>query len=354
MAGNSIGQLFRVTTFGESHGTCVGAIVDGVPSGIDLCEKDLQYDINRRRPGTSNFVTPRKELDHIKILSGVFKGKTTGASIGLLVMNHGYNSDEYNYIKNIYRPGHADFTYHKKYKYYDYRGGGRASARETVVRVAAGAIAKKFLLDYHNIIINGYLTQIGNIKFNAPNILHIKNNKFYCLNKNKIYKLKKFLNTLKKSGNSVGAKIKIIAKNIPIGLGEPVFDKLNADIAHALMSIGAVKGIEIGEGFKFANMLGSNSRDEIKPNGFASNHSGGILGGISNGQPIVINLVIKPTSSIKIPIKTINYSNISVNLSNNGRHDPCIGIRAIPVAEAMLAIVLMDHVLRQQIQYINK
>ncbi|MCV2525548.1 MAG: chorismate synthase, partial [Candidatus Lightella neohaematopini] len=347
MAGNSIGQLFRVTTFGESHGICIGAVVDGVPSGIDLCEKDLQYDLNRRRPGISKFVTPRKESDHVKILSGVFRGKTTGTSIGLLIMNHGHNSNEYKYIENIYRPGHADFTYHKKYGYYDYRGGGRASARETVVRVAAGAIAKKFLLNYYNIIINGYLTQIGNIKFNAPNFLQIKNNKFYCLNKNKIYKLDKFLNMLKQSGNSVGAKITIIAKNIPIGLGEPVFDKLNADIAHALMGIGAVKGIEIGDGFKFVSMLGSNSRDEIYPNGFIKNHAGGILGGISNGQPIIINLAIKPTSSIKIPIKTINHNNTSVNLSNYGRHDPCIGIRIIPVAEAMLAIVLMDHILRQ-------
>ncbi|QJC31194.1 chorismate synthase [Enterobacteriaceae endosymbiont of Macroplea mutica] len=350
MSGNTIGKIFQVTTFGESHGKALGCIVDGVPPNIILNEQDIQKDLDRRKPGLSKYTSPRKEIDKIKILSGVFQGKTTGTSIGLLVYNMDYRSQDYSNIKNIYRPGHADFTYQKKYHIRDYRGGGRASARETVMRVAAGAIAKKYLFDKYNIVIRGYLSQMGHIKCNFDNWDIVNNNPFFCPNITNIKCLENLINNLKKAGDSIGAKITLIIQNLPIGLGEPVFDKLDAELAYSLMSINAVKGIEIGDGFKVITQLGSENRDAMDTNGFQSNHSGGILGGISSGQDIMINIAIKPTSSIPKTINTINIIGNQTTCSTQGRHDPCVGIRAIPISEAMVAIVLMDHLLRYRAQ----
>lgn len=344
MAGNSIGTLFRVTTFGESHGLALGAIVDGVPPGIELSEADLQHDLDRRKPGTSRFTTQRREADQVKILSGVFEGKTTGTSIGLLIENTDQRSKDYSNIKDLFRPGHADYTYHQKYGIRDYRGGGRSSARETAMRVAAGAIAKKILAE-QGVSIFAHLTQLGPIKAEAFDASIIETNPFFFADADKLEVLDQYMRDLKKEGNSIGAKIQVVATGVPVGLGEPVFDRLDADIAHALMGINAVKGVEVGDGFAVVEQKGSEHRDELTPTGFASNHAGGVLGGISSGQDIVASIALKPTSSITVPGNTIDTEGESAELVTRGRHDPCVGIRAVPIAEAMLAIVLADHFL---------
>ncbi|MFQ2273013.1 chorismate synthase [Aeromonas hydrophila] len=350
MAGNSFGQLFRVTTFGESHGLALGAVVDGCPPGLEISEADLQGDLDRRKPGTSRYTTPRREPDEVKILSGVFEGKTTGTSIGLLIENTDQRSKDYSDIKDLFRPGHADYTYHQKYGQRDYRGGGRSSARETAMRVAAGAIAKKYLKQVHGIEITGFLSQLGPIKAEAFDAAQIEQNPFFFPDAGKLEALDQYMRDLKKEGNSIGAKVQVIASNVPVGLGEPVFDRLDADIAHAMMGINAVKGVEIGDGFAVVEQKGSEHRDEMTPAGFASNHAGGILGGISSGQDIVVSLGLKPTSSITVPGKTITTEGEATEMITKGRHDPCVGIRAVPIAEAMLALVLMDHLLRHRAQ----
>lgn len=350
MAGNSFGQLFRVTTFGESHGLALGAVVDGCPPGLEISEADLQGDLDRRKPGTSRYTTPRREPDEVKILSGVFEGRTTGTSIGLLIENTDQRSKDYSDIKDLFRPGHADYTYHQKYGQRDYRGGGRSSARETAMRVAAGAIAKKYLKQVHGIEITGFLSQLGPIKAEAFDAAQIEQNLFFFPDAGKLEALDQYMRDLKKEGNSIGAKVQVIARNVPVGLGEPVFDRLDADIAHAMMGINAVKGVEIGDGFAVVEQKGSEHRDEMTPAGFASNHAGGILGGISSGQDIVVSMALKPTSSITVPGKTITTEGEATEMITKGRHDPCVGIRAVPIAEAMLALVLMDHLLRHRAQ----
>ncbi|XZQ55887.1 MAG: chorismate synthase [Arsenophonus sp.] len=350
MAGNSIGQLFRVTTFGESHGLLLGCIVDGVPPGMMLSEKDIQLDLDRRRPGNFYHTTQRCEFDNVKILSGIFNGKTTGTPIGLSIENKDQRSEDYSNIKDVFRPGHADYTYYKKYGLRDYRGGGRYSARETAMRVAAGAIAKKYLQQKLDITIRGYLSQIGDICCELKNWDLVSQNPFFCPDERKLDSIDTLLHLLKKEGNSIGAKITIIAENVPAGLGEPVFDRLDADIVHAMMSINAVKGVEIGAGFKVVTLRGDENRDEITSDGFISNYAGGILGGISSSQPIIVNLALKPTSSISIPGRTIDEKGNEVKIVTKGRHDPCIGIRAIPIAEAMMAIIIVDHFLRARAQ----
>ncbi|MFM4964215.1 chorismate synthase [Aeromonas bivalvium] len=350
MAGNSFGQLFRVSTFGESHGPALGAVVDGCPPGLEISEADLQIDLDRRKPGTSRYTTQRREADEVKILSGVFEGKTTGTSIGLLIENTDQRSKDYSDIQDLFRPGHADYTYHQKYGQRDYRGGGRSSARETAMRVAAGAIAKKYLKQVHGIEIVGFLSQLGPIKAEAFEQDQIEQNPFFFPDAGKLEALDEYMRALKKEGNSIGAKVAVIARNVPVGLGEPVFDRLDADIAHAMMGINAVKGVEIGDGFAVVEQKGSEHRDEMTPTGFASNHAGGILGGISSGQDILVSMALKPTSSITVPGKTINTSGEATEMITKGRHDPCVGIRAVPIAEAMLALVLMDHLLRHRAQ----
>ncbi|MFM5880809.1 chorismate synthase [Aeromonas sanarellii] len=350
MAGNSFGQLFRVTTFGESHGLALGAVVDGCPPGLEISEADLQGDLDRRKPGTSRYTTQRREADEVKILSGVFEGRTTGTSIGLLIENTDQRSKDYSEIKDLFRPGHADYTYHQKYGQRDYRGGGRSSARETAMRVAAGAIAKKYLKQVHGIEIVGFLSQLGPIKAEGFDESQIEQNPFFFPDAGKLEALDEYMRALKKEGNSVGAKVCVVARNVPVGLGEPVFDRLDADIAHAMMGINAVKGVEIGDGFAVVEQKGSEHRDEMTPSGFASNHAGGILGGISSGQEIVVSMALKPTSSITVPGKTITTSGEATEMITKGRHDPCVGIRAVPIAEAMLALVLMDHLLRHRAQ----
>ena len=350
MAGNSIGKLFKVTTFGESHGIALGCVVDGVPPGLALTESDLQYDLDRRRPGSSRYTTQRREADQVKILSGVFEGVTTGTSIGLLIENTDQRSQDYSQIKDIFRPSHADYTYQHKYGIRDYRGGGRSSARETAMRVAAGAIAKKYLHEKLGITIRGYLAQMGEIKCQLKDWQQVEQNPFFCADESKLDELDQLLRSLKKEGDSIGAKVCIVAENVPVGLGEPVFDRLDAELAHALMSINAVKGVEIGDGFDVINKRGSENRDEITPQGFLSNHAGGILGGISSGQTILASIALKPTPSIEIAGQSINIHGESVEVSTHGRHDPCVGIRAVPIAEAMVAIVLMDHYLRYRAQ----
>ncbi|MBL0456570.1 chorismate synthase [Aeromonas enteropelogenes] len=350
MAGNSFGQLFRVTTFGESHGLALGAVVDGCPPGLEISEADLQGDLDRRKPGTSRYTTQRREPDEVKILSGVFEGKTTGTSIGLLIENTDQRSKDYSDIKDLFRPGHADYTYHQKYGQRDYRGGGRSSARETAMRVAAGAIAKKYLKQVHGIEIIGFLSQLGPIKAEVFDGAQIEQNPFFFPDAGKLEELDQFMRDLKKEGNSIGAKVQVVARNVPVGLGEPVFDRLDADIAHAMMGINAVKGVEIGDGFAVVEQKGSEHRDEMTPTGFASNHAGGILGGISSGQDIVVSMALKPTSSITVPGKTITTEGEATEMITKGRHDPCVGIRAVPIAEAMLALVLMDHLLRHRAQ----
>ncbi|AOF15701.1 chorismate synthase [Yersinia enterocolitica] len=350
MAGNSIGQFFRVTTFGESHGIALGCIIDGVPPGIPITEADIQLDLDRRRPGTSRYTTQRREPDQVRILSGVFEGVTTGTSIGLMIENTDQRSQDYSAIKDVFRPGHADYTYEQKYGVRDYRGGGRSSARETAMRVAAGAIAKKYLAQKFGVQVRGYLAQIGDISCDVVDWDQVEQNPFFCPDASKLESLDALMRELKKAGDSIGAKITVVAEHVPVGLGEPVFDRLDADLAHALMSINAVKGVEIGDGFAVVTKRGSENRDEITPQGFQSNHAGGILGGISSGQPVVAHIALKPTSSITVPGQTINRQGEAVEMITRGRHDPCVGIRAVPIAEAMMAIVLMDHLLRQRAQ----
>tara|TARA_B100000497_G_scaffold89459_1_gene99738 strand:+ start:2563 stop:3651 length:1089 start_codon:yes stop_codon:yes gene_type:complete len=348
MPGNSFGEAFRVTTFGESHGVALGCIVDGCPPGLELEATDMQFDLDRRKPGTSKFATQRKEGDQVKILSGVFEGVTTGTSIGLLIENENQKSKDYSEIKDLYRPAHADYTYHQKYGVRDYRGGGRASARETAMRVAAGAIAKKYLKQRHGIEVRGYLSQMGDIKIDLVDWDVVNQNPFFCPDVTKIPALEEMIDSLRREGNSIGAKVTVVASGLMPGLGEPVFDKLDADLAHGLMGINAVKGVEIGDGFAVVAQKGTEHRDEMSPNGFSSNSAGGVLGGISSGQDIVAHLALKPTSSITQPGKTIDVSGASRDIVTKGRHDPCVGVRATPIAEAMVALTLMDHLLRHR------
>ncbi|MFT5484399.1 MAG: chorismate synthase [Halieaceae bacterium] len=347
MSGNSIGKLFTVTSFGESHGPALGCVVDGCPPGMELSESDIQPELNRRKPGQSRYTTQRREDDAIKILSGVFEGKTTGTAIGLSIENTDQRSKDYGNIKSTFRPAHADYTYNQKYGTRDYRGGGRASARETAMRVAAGAIAKKFL-GSHGILIRGYLAQLGPIVAQRVDWDTIETNPFFCPDPDRISELEDYMAALNKTGDSIGAKITVVASGMPAGLGEPVFDRLDAELAHALMGINAVKGVEVGAGFAAVEQKGSEHRDEISPDGFLSNNAGGILGGISSGQDIVVHLALKPTSSIRLPGQSIDVDGNSVQVVTHGRHDPCVGIRATPIAEAMVAIVLMDHFLRHR------
>ncbi len=350
MSGNSFGKLFTVSTFGESHGLALGAIVDGCPPGIALSEEDLQGDLDRRKPGQSRYTTQRKEGDKVKILSGVFEGVTTGTSIGLLIENTDQRSKDYSKIKDQFRPAHADFTYQQKYGVRDYRGGGRSSARETAMRVAAGAIAKKVLKETWGTEIQGFLSQLGPICIDSIDLNEVENNDFFCPDPSKVPEMESYMQALIKEGNSVGAKISVIAKNVPAGWGEPVFDRLDADLAHALMSINAVKGVEIGDGFASVAQKGTEHRDEMSSEGFLSNHAGGILGGISSGQEIVAHLALKPTSSLRIPGRSVDVHGNEVEVVTTGRHDPCVGIRAAPIAEAMMALSLLDHALRHRAQ----
>ncbi len=350
MAGNTFGQNFTVTSFGESHGLALGCIVDGCPPGIEISEEDIQKELDRRKPGQSKFTTQRKEPDQVKILSGVFEGKTTGTPIGLLIENQDQKSKDYSTIKDSFRPAHADLTYEKKYGIRDYRGGGRSSARETAMRVAAGAIAKKYLREKFGIEVKGYLSQLGPIKAETIDWSEVSNNPFFCPDAAKVPMMEDYMAALNKEGNSIGAKITIVATGVEVGLGEPVFNRLDADIASALMGINAVKGVEIGDGFDVVEQKGTEHRDEMTDAGFLSNHSGGILGGISSGQDIVAHIALKPTSSIRLPGKSVNKFGAEIEVITKGRHDPCVGIRATPIAEAMMALVLMDHVLRHKAQ----
>tara|TARA_Y100001936_G_scaffold50731_1_gene49293 strand:+ start:2983 stop:4041 length:1059 start_codon:yes stop_codon:yes gene_type:complete len=350
MSGNTFGTIFKVTTFGESHGKALGCIIDGCPPNLKIDESDIQRDLDRRKPGQSKYTTQRKEDDKIEILSGVFNGVTTGTPIALLIYNKDHKSKDYSEIKNKFRPGHADFTYQKKYGIRDYRGAGRSSARETVARVAAGAIAKKYLSKIHKTKIYGYVSQLGEIKADNVRVSDIEKNPFFFPDKKKITELENYLTSIRKSGDSIGAQVTVIGKNIPIGLGEPVFDKLDALLAQGMMSINAVKGVEIGAGFDVVTQKGSQARDEITPKGFLSNFSGGTLGGISTGQDLHVNIALKPTSSILIPGKTIDQKNKPTSIRTKGRHDPCVGIRAVPIAEAMMALTLCDLYLRHKAQ----
>ena len=350
MAGNTFGKFFTVSTFGESHGIALGGVVDGCPPGLALSEEDLQVDLDRRKPGTSRYTTARREDDEVQILSGVFEGKTTGTSIGLLIKNKDQRSQDYSNIANRFRPGHADYTYQQKYGMRDYRGGGRSSARETAIRVAAGGIAKKFLKQVYGIEIHGFLSQLGPIGIDSVDYDVINTNPFFCPDESKLDALDEYMRDLKKSGDSIGAKVSVVATNMPVGLGEPVFDRLDADIAGAMMGINAVKGVEVGDGFDVITQKGSEHRDTLTPEGFTSNHSGGVLGGISTGQDLVVHMALKPTSSISVPGKTIDTDGNAIDIVTKGRHDPCVGIRAVPIAEAMLALVLMDHCLRHRAQ----
>ncbi len=348
MSGNTIGKLFSVTSFGESHGPAIGCVVDGCPPGLEISEADIQHELDRRKPGTSRHVTQRRESDTVEILSGVFEGKTTGTPIALLIRNEDQRSKDYGNIAETFRPGHADYTYWQKYGIRDYRGGGRSSARETAVRVAAGAIAKKWLAERYGVTIRGYLSQLGPIEVPFKSWDVVNANPFFVADDSFVPRLEDYMDALRKAGDSIGAKITVIAENVPVGLGEPVYDRLDAEIAHAMMGINAVKGVEIGAGFASVTQKGSEHGDELTPEGFLSNHAGGILGGISTGQDIVVNMAIKPTSSIRIPRRSIDKAGNPIVVETHGRHDPCVGIRATPIAEAMLAIVLMDHALRNR------
>ncbi|MDG5499078.1 chorismate synthase [Marinobacter sp. BGYM27] len=350
MSGNSFGKIFTVTTFGESHGIALGAIVDGCPPGMALTEADLQRDLDLRKPGTSRHTTQRREPDQVRILSGVFEGKTTGTPIGLMIENTDQRSKDYSKIQDQFRPAHADYTYMHKYGFRDYRGGGRSSARETAMRVAAGAIAKKFLSERLGIKVRGYLSQLGPIEIDKLDWSQVHENPFFCPDASRVQELEDYMDALRKEGDSVGARINVVADNVPPGLGEPIFDRLDADLAHALMSINAVKGIEIGAGFGAIAQKGTEHRDELTPEGFLSNHAGGVLGGISSGQPILASIALKPTSSLRLPGRSIDSQGNPVEVITTGRHDPCVGIRATPIAEAMMAIVLMDHYLRHRAQ----
>ena len=350
MSGNTIGKLFTVTTFGESHGPALGAIVDGCPPGLALTAEDLQVDLDRRRPGQSRHTTQRREADRVEILSGVFEGVTTGTPIGLLIHNTDQRSRDYGNIMDRFRPGHADYTYHQKYGRRDYRGGGRSSARETAMRVAAGGIARKYLAERLGVRIRGYLAQLGPIRAERLDWDEVGRNPFFCPDASKVDELEAYMDALRKSGDSIGARINVVAEGVPPGLGEPVFDRLDADIAKAMMNINAVKGVEIGAGFASVEQRGTEHRDEITPEGFLSNHAGGVLGGISSGQAILVSIALKPTSSLRLPCRSIDRRGEPVEVVTKGRHDPCVGIRATPIAEAMLAIVLMDHALRHRAQ----
>ena len=350
MSGNSIGKLFVLTTFGESHGPAIGCIVDGCPPGMELTEADIQADLERRRPGRSRHTTQRNEPDQVKILSGVFEGRTTGTPIGLIVENKDQRSKDYGDIKDKFRPGHADYTYYQKYGIRDYRGGGRSSARETTMRVAAGAIARKYLRERLGVEINGYVAQLGPIELAARDLSIVNDNPFFCADPDRLDELDRYMDDLREKGDSIGAKISVLASNVPPGLGEPVFDKLEAELAYGLMSINAVKGVELGAGFAAVAQHGSEHRDELSSDGFSKNDAGGTLGGISSGQDILASIALKPTSSISVPGKTIDKSGKETAIVTKGRHDPCVGLRATPIAEAMVALVLMDHYLRHRAQ----
>lgn len=350
MSGNTLGTLFTLTSFGESHGAAIGGIVDGCPPGLELSEEDLQIDLDRRKPGTSKHVTQRSEEDKVEILSGVFEGKTTGAPIGFVIRNTDQRSQDYAKIKDVFRPGHADYTYAHKYGLRDYRGGGRSSARETAVRVAAGAIAKKWLLEKYGIKIRAYLSQMGTVHIPFKNWEDVNQNPFFCPNLKQVPELEKYLDDIRADRDSVGAKITVVAENVPVGLGEPVFGRLDAEIAHAMMGINAVKGVDIGEGFGSIVQKGSEHGDELTPQGFLTNNAGGILGGISTGQPIIAHVAFKPTSSIPQDRKSINTKGEAVLMQTTGRHDPCVAIRATPIVEAMLALVVIDQALRHRAQ----
>jgi chorismate synthase len=353
MSGNTIGKLFTVTSFGESHGPAIGCVVDGCPPGMELSEEDLQADLERRRPGKTRHTTQRREPDQVRILSGVFEGRTTGAPIGLLIENVDQRSKDYSKIMNTFRPGHADYTYHKKYGIRDYRGGGRSSARETAMRVAAGAIAKKYLQERYGVRIRGYLAQLGPIKAERFDWEAVEQNPFFCPDPDKVPELEAYMDALRKEGNSIGARINVVAEGVPPGWGEPIFDRLDADIAHAMMGINAVKAVEIGAGFASVEQKGTEHRDEITPAGFLSNNAGGTLGGISSGQDILVSIALKPTSSIRLPGRSVDVHGEPTEVITTGRHDPCVGIRATPIAEAMLAIVLLDHALRHRAQNLD-
>lgn len=348
MSGNTFGRLFSVTTFGESHGPGLGCIVDGCPPGLELSEADIQRDVDRRRSGTSRHTSQRHEADAVRILSGVFEGRTTGTPIGLLIENTDAKSKDYETIKDAFRPGHADYTYLMKYGRRDHRGGGRASARETVMRVAAGAVARKCLREHFGVSISGWLAQLGPLTLEVKDRSAVDGNPFFCPDPARVQELEDYVDALRKSGDSIGARVTVSAEGVPPGWGEPVFDKLDADLAHAMMGINAVKGVEIGAGFAAVTQKGSQHRDAMSPRGFLSNNAGGILGGISTGQAIVVSLALKPASSIRLPGATVDVHGKSTEVSVHGRHDPCVGIRAVPIAEAMLALTLLDHALRHR------
>ena len=350
MSGNSFGKSFVVTTYGESHGPALGCIVDGCPPGMQLAEDDIQRDLDRRRPGRNKHTTQRNEPDRVRILSGVFEGSTTGTPIGLMIENTDQRSGDYGDIKDKFRPGHADYTYQQKYGIRDYRGGGRSSARETAMRVAAGAIAKKYLRERAGIDIGGFVAQLGPIVLEPADLSIVDDNPFFCADPGKLDELEAFMNALREEGDSIGAKISVLVRNMPVGLGEPVFDKLEADLAHGLMSINAVKGVEVGAGFAAVMQRGSEHRDEMSAGGFSKNDAGGTLGGISSGQDLLVSIALKPTSSIMRPGKTVDKSGTDTEIVTKGRHDPCVGLRATPIAEAMVALVLMDHYLRHRAQ----
>ncbi|HLX28203.1 MAG TPA: chorismate synthase [Casimicrobiaceae bacterium] len=350
MSGNTFGRLFCVTSFGESHGPAIGCVVDGCPPGLTLAEADIQRDLDRRKPGTSRHVTQRRESDMVEILSGVFEGRTTGTPIALLIRNEDARSKDYANIADTFRPGHADYTYWQKYGIRDYRGGGRQSARETAVRVAAGAIARKWLREHYGLKIHGHMTHLGENAIRFEDFAYVDENPFFAANRSMVAELETFMDRLRKSGDSCGARIEVIATGVPVGFGEPVYDKLDADIAHAMMGINAVKGVEIGAGFRAVAQRGTEHSDEMAPEGFLSNNAGGILGGISTGQDIVVAIAVKPTSSIRLDRHSIDKAGRPVVVNTHGRHDPCVGIRATPIAEAMLACVLMDQALRHRAQ----
>lgn len=350
MSGNTLGKLFCVTSFGESHGPAIGCVVDGCPPGLAISAEDIQVELDRRKPGTSRHVTQRREPDEVEILSGVFEGRTTGTPIALLIRNQDQRSRDYGNIADTFRPGHADYGYWQKYGIRDYRGGGRSSARETAVRVAAGAIARKWLKERYGVVIRGFMSQLGPIEIPFRSWEEIDGNPFFAPNTGIVPRLEAFMDELRKSGDSIGARIDVVASGVPVGWGEPVFDRLDADIAYAMMSINAVKGVEIGAGFASVAQRGTEHSDEMTPEGFLSNHSGGVLGGISSGQDILVSMAIKPTSSIRLDRHSIDRAGEPVIVNTHGRHDPCVGIRATPIAEAMLAIVLMDHALRHRAQ----
>jgi chorismate synthase len=350
MSGNTLGKLFCVTSFGESHGPAIGCVVDGCPPGLALAAEDIQRDLDRRKPGTSRHVTQRRESDTVEILSGVFEGRTTGTPIALLIRNEDQRSKDYAKIADSFRPGHADYTYWQKYGIRDYRGGGRQSARETAVRVAAGAIARKWLGERYGVVIRGHLSQLGSIPIPFSSWEAVAGNPFFAANDDIVADLETFMDRLRKSGDSCGAKINVVAQGVPVGWGEPVYDKLDADLAYAMMGINAVKGVEIGAGFAAVTQAGTEHSDEMTPAGYLSNHAGGILGGISSGQDVLVQIAVKPTSSIRLPRRSIDKAGNAVVVETHGRHDPCVGIRATPIAEAMMAIVLMDHALRHRAQ----